>query len=271
MADKGQEKDIVQRASGRAPADSNAFVFEKAVFSNVFEKDIQRVYLYKKAERIAKAIGLVAPAFIGSPALKDRLDRAAIGLVDASVAPGHAAHGALARELLALSSVLAMSRSMGVLSPMNADLIANEAQALLHEVAVYEEPRIAMGDAPTLAGLAKAFGPEAREPARLRSVARVTFDPDLSDNAEAKGQNAIGQRTAALGQGAPRASGTPSERRTAILEVLRAKGPSYIKDISLVVRDVSEKTIQRELALLVSEGAVVRKGDRRWTTYEIPA
>jgi DeoR/GlpR family transcriptional regulator of sugar metabolism len=60
-----------------------------------------------------------------------------------------------------------------------------------------------------------------------------------------------------------------SERRESILSVLRGKGPSYIKDISLVVRNVSEKTIQRELAALVSEGLVVRKGDRRWTTYEL--
>jgi hypothetical protein len=38
-----------------------------------------------------------------------------------------------------------------------------------------------------------------------------------------------------------------------------------------VVRGVSEKTIQRELSLLVLEGTVRKQGERRWTTYSLAA
>jgi DeoR/GlpR family transcriptional regulator of sugar metabolism len=58
-------------------------------------------------------------------------------------------------------------------------------------------------------------------------------------------------------------------RRDAILSILSTKGPSYIKDISLVIREVSEKTIQRELAQLVLDGQVTKAGERRWTTYAL--
>ena len=60
-----------------------------------------------------------------------------------------------------------------------------------------------------------------------------------------------------------------SGRRDAVLSVLRSKGPLYIKDISTVIRDVSEKTIQRELQALVAEGVVARTGERRWTSYAL--
>lgn len=275
MTDKGQNRDSHSIKTSRNGVESTDFVLEKAIFSNIFEKDIRRVYLYKKAERLAKAIHLIGPAFISSGPLKDRLDRIAVGLVDAAVLPPMASREALSRELLALSSILGIARTGGMLSAMNADLIIREAHVLLAEAAEYEEPRLALEEIPSLAMLAKSTtssGNDSREHARLRSLARVTYDTVLgseesaSDIGQTKGHVKDTVRT-----GKPEAvrGGGNEGRRDSILAVLRAKGPSYIKDISLVVRDVSEKTIQRELASLVSEGQIIRKGDRRWTTYEL--
>lgn len=275
MSDKGQNSDSRAMKAYRNNADISDFVLDKSIFSNVFQKDVRRVYLYKKAERLAKAIHLISPAFEDSLPMKERLDRIKIGLVDASTLPPSRARDALARELLTLSSLLAMARSGGVLSAMNADLIITEAHQLLAEAAGYEDPRIALDDVPSIAALAKSStaGTDAREAARLRSLARVTYDADLdaaeegSDKGQSKGQVKDSPATSAKKQGPVPAAVSP--RRESILAVLGAKGPSYIKDISLVVRDVSEKTIQRELSQLVLEGLVTRKGDRRWTTYEL--
>ncbi len=267
MKDTGNNKGQIQNSISRKGGDISNFVLDKAIFSNVFERDIRRVYLYKKAERLAKAIHLVGPAFANSAALKDRLDRISIALVDAAILPPAASKEALSRELLALSSILSVVRTGGVLSAMNADLIAHEAHVLLQEVAGYEEPRLLLEEVPSLASLAKSASgmSTAQAGAPLRSVARITFDEDLGVE-EAKGQS--------KGHISDKSRTTPqpqkvSARREAILAVLKSKGPSYIKDISMVIRDVSEKTIQRELSLLVSDGVVVRKGDRRWTTYEL--
>ena len=273
MSDKGQNKDSHAMKAYKNNADLSDFVLDKAIFSGVFEKDIRRVYLYKKAERLAKAIHLISPAFSQSPALRDRIERIALGLVDASVLPPMASRDALSRELLALSSILSIARTGGMLSAMNVDLIVREAHLLLSEVVGYEEPRLVLDEIASLASLAKASSAnDSRERSGLRSVARITYDPSLDmqetgdDKGPSKGHIKDTNRT---GPVAAERGANNGERRESILAVLRSKGPSYIKDISMIVRDVSEKTIQRELSALVSEGLVNRKGDRRWTTYEV--
>lgn len=59
------------------------------------------------------------------------------------------------------------------------------------------------------------------------------------------------------------------KRRDAILGVIRRKGQVGIKDISKAVKGCSEKTIQRELINLVSEGVLKKEGERRWSRYSI--
>lgn len=253
MTDKGQHGDTDMRKAQRGADHFDAFVLDKGIFSNVFDKDIKRVYIYKKAERLAKAIHLIAPAFKNSQALREKLDLIAIGLVDAAVLPPMLARTALSRELLALSSVLSIARAGGLLSPMNADLIGRESHLLLQEVATYEEPLLAFEDAPSLASLAKSSATPKQLTERAPVARPVSMDKGQSR--QDKGQ---------LSDTAPRAS-----RQQTIIDVLKEKGPSYIKDISVVIRDVSEKTIQRELQNLVSEGRVERSGERRWTTYAL--
>jgi predicted HTH transcriptional regulator len=41
-----------------------------------------------------------------------------------------------------------------------------------------------------------------------------------------------------------------------------------IKDIRTAITGCSEKTIQRELANLISQGLIKREGERRWSVYK---
>ncbi len=73
-------------------------------------------------------------------------------------------------------------------------------------------------------------------------------------------------------QSAPRpAPQSPSgnDRRTRIRTILEAKGEASIKDISEIVTDVSEKTIQRELNAMIEDNIVKREGERRWSKYSL--
>src|SRR3989338_2256168 len=153
--DIGQNKENKQIQTVSKDFHSGDFVLEKSIFNNVFEKDIRRIFIYKKAERLAKAIHLVAPAFAGSVSLRNRIDAIAIGLVDAAMLPPATARTALSRELLALSSLLSIARTSDILSSMNAEIITREAHALLKEVAAYEDPRLFIDESPTLSGIAK--------------------------------------------------------------------------------------------------------------------
>lgn len=224
---------------------SEDFVLEKSIFNNVFEKDIRRVFIYKKAERLAKAIHLITPAFAESVSLRNRIDAIAIGLVDSAILPSGSARTALSRELLALSSVLGMARTGGFLSQMNAEIISREAHILLQEVAGYEEPRLFLDEAPTLSKISKLQSSNQKEPKQISKVARQV------DKGHIKDTNAI------------------KDRRESIMSVIRGKKRASIKDISTLIRGVSEKTIQRELIALIKEGAVSKEGERRWSVYSL--
>lgn len=236
---------------------SEDFVLEKTIFNNIFEKDIRRVFIYKKAERLAKAIRLITPAFADAVALRNRLDAISIGLVDAAILPSGGARTALSRELLALSSVLSIARTGGLLSAMNVELITRETHMLLQEVAAYEEPRLFLDETPTLSSIAKnvltqgtmsqSHSPAAKHVASPRRAAQ-SYKGHIKDIV---------------------VSSAIKDRREAVLSVIKDKKRASIKDISTLIRGVSEKTIQRELLALISLGIVSKQGERRWSTYSL--
>ncbi|TSC64062.1 MAG: Uncharacterized protein G01um101491_376 [Parcubacteria group bacterium Gr01-1014_91] len=248
----GQSTEVRKVPAGDRREHTEDFVLEKNIFVNIFEKDIRRVFIYKKAERLAKAIHLIVPAFSESVSLKNRIDAIAIGLIDAAMLSPSTGRGALSRELLALSSVLSIARTSGTLSSMNADLIAREAHLLLHEVAAYEEPRLSFDETPTLSTIAKSALLRSAPAGNVRQAQKRAPTnhgnkghlKDISDN-------------------------SVKDRSNAVLSVIKNKGTASIKDISTLVRGVSEKTIQRELAALIGAGVVLKHGERRWSTYSL--
>ncbi|MFZ3043755.1 MAG: hypothetical protein WA058_01450 [Minisyncoccia bacterium] len=257
QSDIGQSTEVRKIQTSGKHALQEDFVLEKSIFSNIFEKDIRRVFIYKKAERLAKAIHLITPAFAEALSLKNRIDAIVVGLIDAAILPPGTARTALSRELLALSSVLSIARTSGTLSSMNADLITREAHMLLHEVAAYEEPRLSFDETPTLS-----------------SIAKETLSREMSQNSHQPSKPQSVRTTRAVSKGHVKDTGrTPDsqvkDRRDAIVSVIRNKGTASIKDISTLVRGVSEKTIQRELSSLISSGMVVKQGERRWSTYSL--
>lgn len=259
--DIGQSIEIRQIKSKSNFTQLQDFVLEKSIFNNVFEKDIRRVFIYKKAERLAKAIHLITPAFSDTVSLKNRIDTIAIGLVDAATLPSSTARAALSRELLTLSSILSIAQSSGLLSSMNAELIARETHLLLQEVSEYEEPRVSFDETPTLSGIAKkAFSTESpQKPPAHKQLTQIVRSAETRTTVR---------------KGHIKDISNPSDihikdRTEAVLSVIRNRGVASIKDISTIIRDVSEKTIQRELMALVAAGTINKQGERRWSTYSL--
>lgn len=58
-------------------------------------------------------------------------------------------------------------------------------------------------------------------------------------------------------------------RREAIIGIIKSNGEVGIKDISSSVGGCSEKTLQRELIAMVSEGFLLKEGERRWSRYSL--
>ncbi|MDP2665511.1 MAG: hypothetical protein Q8P23_02625 [bacterium] len=263
QSDIGQSTEVRKIQTSVKHSQPEDFVLEKSIFTNIFEKDIRRVFIYKKAERLAKAIHLITPAFAESVSLKNRIDAIAVGLIDAAILSPAIARTALSRELLALSSVLSIARTGGVLSSMNAELIAREAHMLLHEVASYEEPRLSFDETPSLSDIAKnASSREEPQHPIFSTMKRSVLRHSARGGSTSGGKGHI--------KDTEHLPDSPiKDRRDAILSVIKNKGTASIKDISTLVRGVSEKTIQRELSSLIGLGMVLKQGERRWSTYSL--
>jgi hypothetical protein len=62
---------------------------------------------------------------------------------------------------------------------------------------------------------------------------------------------------------------TKNDRRESILNLIKNKKEVTIKDISSNISDCSEKTIQRELVLLLKDKVIDKAGEKRWSRYFI--
>ncbi len=67
----------------------------------------------------------------------------------------------------------------------------------------------------------------------------------------------------------PHGENGSSERRSIILNKIKEKPSVNVRDLADSIPHVSEKTIQRELLAMVSEGLLVKRGERRWSTYSL--
>ncbi|MBX4210666.1 hypothetical protein KW783_01715 [Candidatus Parcubacteria bacterium] len=59
------------------------------------------------------------------------------------------------------------------------------------------------------------------------------------------------------------------DRRSIILDLARKNAEITVKDVASVIKNYSEKTLQRELLSMVSEGVLKRSGERRWSRYSL--
>jgi hypothetical protein len=58
-------------------------------------------------------------------------------------------------------------------------------------------------------------------------------------------------------------------RRAQILSILQHKDSVNVKDISALITECSEKTLQRELSVLHKQNVLKKEGERRWSRYSL--
>ena len=64
-------------------------------------------------------------------------------------------------------------------------------------------------------------------------------------------------------------TGARADREGQVLAIVKQKGTVSIRDISQVIKDCSEKTLQRTLLGLIERGVLAKEGERRWSTYRL--
>ena len=205
-------------------------------------------YIFKKTEKIACAVFFIlrndARDYESDIVLKD-LEDASKTLLDtalASLNTSQTSIDSVARQLrfdlVSLESQLRVAHAARYLSTQFLDVFIHEINSLQRSLRAYTERSSNPLESVEV------------EPVRVRTHKQVqkvtTSTPHV-----------------ALGQGGQKS------RRDRVVEVLKDKGPVTIKDITDVVTDCSEKTIQRELMSLIKDNMVHREGERRWSKYSL--
>jgi hypothetical protein len=133
-------------------------------------------------------------------------------------------------------------------------------------------PREVTSHAPT-----KSFVPSIAKPSAPPAVQSKTSLPtkDIKESGEHTYVSTVPERTTrpVLSEkeltSRARTEVARDDRRTIILALLKQKPSVNVGDIAKSIPNVSEKTIQRELIAMVGEGVLLKKGERRWSTYSI--
>jgi hypothetical protein len=203
-------------------------------------------YIFKKTEKIACAVFFILRddgKNVQEDSVLSDLESTSKTLLDTalmSLNTPQTAIDAMARQLrfdlVSLESKLRIAHAARLLSTQFLEVFMREISSLQRALRAYTERR--------------SGNPLEREtePMRVRKPGRV---PSLSVPQAAS--VSLGQRS----------------RRERILQAVKDKGAATIKDITDIVTDCSEKTVQRELMALIKDNIVHREGERRWSKYSL--
>ncbi len=232
-----------------------------------FEKDAGFVFVFKKTEKLASAVYIVTNLFPENEPMKWTL-RKKIGELLSFIVNYKNISGSeeldfvynVKSQVLELVSLLEMSFHGGLISNMNFSILKQEFSSLTDTFSAVETtPKETF-----YAQIPKAFFDASHEEYKVHNNTKNYYTEPLNSTSrtsqfETKSRNIL-PNSGSLKR---------SNRQNIVLSLLKKKKELTIKDISEVIKDCSQKTIQRELISFISLGAVKRIGERRWSRYSL--
>lgn len=237
-------------------------------------------YIINKTTRISTVTLMLADVLDSNVELRSEIQRSAIGLVKDATDSVHSAKNreALVRGLVSIVALLDVAQKSGLLSKMNTETLSDEIASFSeflttiewHTGRRYAEDVYFGGEIPR-----DVFSPE---PITTRSETYYRRERDMRDlgiftrhpervSYDAGQQKDIEQKERF--QYKEKLQEIQKDRRAIILGLVQKKDRITVKDVSNVIKDCSEKTIQRELLALVKQGVLKKEGERRWSTYSM--
>ncbi|OGC81092.1 hypothetical protein A2943_01455 [Candidatus Adlerbacteria bacterium RIFCSPLOWO2_01_FULL_51_16] len=231
---------------------------EFALQSALFKGRSDWYFCYLKAEKIAHVLSRLADATPGESAPSmHKLARTASKLPESVVrfVAGELEQGSVLADIFTLLSAVRFASTEGNMSSQNALLLVEEYEHIAEKLGASGQP------SPFVSSEDFSVPPL---PAQM-NISLPARALSLKD--KVKGQSK-GHPQAAEPLGGKQADLAQREiRLSRILEAIRTLKSASIRDISAVVKEYGEKTIQRELLVLIEQGLVRKVGERRWSVY----
>lgn len=237
-----------------------------------FDVNDDFVLAYKKTEKLASAVYMVTGLFSENEPIKWTLRKKVGELLSFILTYKDTPEAGRVDFLyitktksLELVSLLEISLRGGLMSQMNFSILKQE---FLNLITILNNAIPTSNDFPS-DGISKTFFDVGENnPAMLRdgnNADRFYKTTGLGTGSQRVSLSDLRDKTA----GANTDNFKKSNRQNVILALLKKKKELTIKDIALVIKDCSEKTIQRELNSFISLGVLKRSGVRRWSKYSL--
>ncbi|MBU6232429.1 hypothetical protein KGP36_07385 [Patescibacteria group bacterium] len=224
-----------------------------------FSAEDYLIYIFKKTEKITAALYLVSGLLKDDEPIKWELRDRGIDLLSSSFTASSSLPGdknaviqSLFTAALETLSLLNVARISNLISDMNHRLLVREIDYILGML----RDRLAQSAEKAGYVLSESFF-------RTPDLFASGFKSDVKDRHPQKEPDEL------ISKGQSPVQAKKTGRQEAILRVLKDQSNLTIKDFAKVIKDCSQKTIQRELLDLVDKGLVKKQGERRWSRYSL--
>ncbi len=250
----------------------------------LFSKEPEVEFIFKKTEKIVTAMYLVTNFLSPDEPIKwdirqvaTKMVRSASSLMHAAVHDKETRVRHFATLVIDLNAIFSVAHNAGFVSRMNYEILDKEISKLSDAIARYMSSSHSIGqrDADSVHLSNDMFDVSATQSPYKTDVfskghvkAQPVFYGTVRD-LKNKLFNPNKQSEKIEGQNSFKKTNTNPQRREQIISEVTRKGEVSVKDISAVITDCSEKTLQRELLSLVAEGVLLKTGERRWSKYSL--
>jgi len=232
--------------------------------------DLYLTFFSKKVEKIVSAIYLVTEYFYEEESLRWQLRKKGLQLLSdtMSLSENNLSYreknlSDIKRTVLKTISFLEVSLAINIITEMNMEILKRELNLLLKFIE-------------------KGFGVDQGSDVSLKGDFFKVKGQDLETKivsekkvflpkGQSKGQNKVSFKKQSFISGKPSLSNNEKKeaRKSRIVKLFDKGQKLTIKDISQVIDDCGEKTIQRELVSMMKEGSIKKEGERRWSQYSL--
>jgi hypothetical protein len=245
--------------------DGNKKFHEFAIKSILFKGHADLYLCYLKAEKIAHVLSLLQARSASDSAQKLQTLVSASSRLPETIlhfAAGEIDITVILADIFSLLSATRLAATQQFIANENSAILSAEYERLAEKISggTRLSPFVQDSDflLPSLPAIDQVLP--------LLSPSETSGQPGIIKDTKGQIKGLKDKAASAQGQNAGSQAGI-SKRTSLILEFVRKHKNVSIKDISKVIRDYSEKTIQRELALLIQQGLVEKRGERRWSLY----
>ena len=269
-----------ERNTTHENSSSNGQAMNTPSLNAFYERNNRVSYILKKTEKITTAIYMVTDFIPESEPLRPELRTLGIKLLSKTrelstkaTEPDYSIVEDIKNGIDSISSFIQLAMTIGLVSNMNGRILINELEKNSKELTqMFSDRRVSVTTHPGYANIIlneDMFNVPFAETKKIdvldkgheynghKIIEDVRYKkPELET---VKKENVTKSNTL----------GIKIARRNDVLNIVKVKGQVSVKDIVSMLKDISEKTVQRELFSLVKEGVLKKEGEKRWSIYKL--